>query len=507
MKKLIFIFTFFLFVSIIFIGCKKVSVDDASFIKSQMPIIEAAKNFFVNKILAKEKDRIAEHTLSQKSKDVFTYPRMEIITKLINWDEAKQYDIDSVSYVIAAVKHETKPFTNKSYEAAKFLVFYIDKSDSMQMKIIEILGAAGTSLGSNITEIASTSFSNMYLNKNTRIININANVIFYNDNYISESNFVITSGTWHKGNFKLQNQIHSGIGASSFRSGANLNAIYETWYTIGYWFDLSTGDIVGDPVILNSYQVCISGCDNTSASDVFGDTGCNNCATVPTVTEEAVFDNAITDSLSDCRKKILDSIKTISEGRIAEMIKKFTGDVPAYNWKITERDSSSMEVFNHGALGESMPYPRNGYFETHLNTDLLANSTDLITSVVILHESIHAYLRAYFRYDSASAVLDYPQLLDAYILNRGMDHDIMAQQLRDDISSALKEVAIKLGYENNASLQIVTDDLVWTGLQGTSMFNSLSTIDKDRIRNRIRAEWLSATTNNGISPVGVKACQ
>lgn len=199
---------------------------------------------------------------------------MEVISKLLIWDEAKQYDVDEVSYVIAPVKHDAKPFTNKNYEAAKFMVFYLDKADSMQMKVIEILGAAGTSLGNNIPEIASTAFTNMYINKNKSIVSINANVIFYNESYITESSFKITNGTWSKIKFKLQNEIHdiTGGGILTGRSGANLHAVWDTWYTVGYWYDTNTGIVVGDPIILSSWMVCVSGCeDNQNPDDPFGE--------------------------------------------------------------------------------------------------------------------------------------------------------------------------------------------------------------------------------------------
>lgn len=235
-----------------------------------------------------------------------------------------------------------------------------------------------------------------------------------------------------------------------------------------------------------------------------GNTGIPDCD----VYDEIEFDKVIADSLSDCRKKLLDSIKTISEGRVAEMIKKFTGTVPHYNWRLIEVDSISMQ--NPTANAESDPYPKNGYYNSYLNKDVLRNASDLYVIKTMLHEAIHSYLSIYHWYDPNAANLDYPQLIDYYVNNHGglteADHNAMIQVLLCDLSLAIKDVAIKLGYQDGNELQQICDDLAYGGLWGTTTFASLADATKERILKRLSPEHSSSPFNN-ITPLGTKACQ
>ena len=232
-------------------GCKKNSLDQ---INPNLTFIQDAKNYF-NTLLAKEKTLQGGRTSSQKGTNQPMTERMKAINAYLNWDEAKEYNADGIKYLIAPVKHDAKPFTNKDFEAAKSLIFYEDNLGKIHMDVVEILSDKGTSLGNNVQEIIRTSFINMYLGKSKNTINVNANVIFYNEDYISKSSYKITKGSWSKSKVALLNARKVGNSHAG-----RTEAVYEQWYTIGYWYDLATGVIV-DWVILREWVVCISGCD------------------------------------------------------------------------------------------------------------------------------------------------------------------------------------------------------------------------------------------------------
>ena len=204
-------------------GCKKNSLDP---INPNLTFIQDAKNYF-NTLLAKEKTLQGGRTSSQKGTNQPMVERMKAMNAYLNWDEAKEYNTDGIKYLIAPVKHDVKPFTNKDFEAAKSLVFYEDDLKKIHMDVVEILSDKGTSLGNNVQEIIRTAFINMYLGKSKSTTNVNANVIFYNEDYISKSSYKIIKGTWSKSKFKLQNEKKA-----DKRQGSRTEAVYEHWYFI-----------------------------------------------------------------------------------------------------------------------------------------------------------------------------------------------------------------------------------------------------------------------------------
>ena len=104
---------------------------------------------------------------------------MLAIGELLNWKAAKEYFTDGVHYVLVPCNYEIKPFLNKSYEAAKSLIFYLDKVGNIQLKISEVLSVKGTSLSNNVQEIIRRSFINTLLGENVSTSSINANIIFF----------------------------------------------------------------------------------------------------------------------------------------------------------------------------------------------------------------------------------------------------------------------------------------------------------------------------------------
>lgn len=250
--------------------------------------------------------------------------------------------------------------------------------------------------------------------------------------------------------------------------------------------------------------VCDYGLSESCECQLYG-LNCNGNGGGGGSTNEA-FDNSIVDSLSPCRDIILTGIKNLATGQIANIIHHFTGNVPGFNWKIIENSTTS----DPNANATTQDHPSQGFVLTTLNTTNLANATDLFVARTIMHEAIHAYLVAYFYNDPNTAILTYPELYDYYVLQLYPDindphHAIIANNLVNDISMALKNFALAKGYTNNANLREVCDNLAWGGLYGTNAFANLPINQKIDIDERNTAEKTSQNYN-GTTLLGTKAC-
>jgi hypothetical protein len=213
----------------------------------------------------------------------------------------------------------------------------------------------------------------------------------------------------------------------------------------------------------------------------------------------AEFDDKIEDSLThECIKAILTQIKNLKNGKVGEIINKFSSEIPNWNWKLKEGTLST----NVNGTTTLMA----GGAITMLDYNKLQGATNIAIARTIIHESIHAYLTVYFRYDPVNAQKDYPGMLRAWQRAKHPDyneiqHDQMEKSFVDEIAAALKE------FGNSRGLNIddyVYRDLSWGGLDFSNN-NSLSDTDKDRIGNRLSAEQTN-TTQDSEAPLGQKAC-
>lgn len=211
------------------------------------------------------------------------------------------------------------------------------------------------------------------------------------------------------------------------------------------------------------------------------------------------FDNKIEDSLIDpCLSNILTKIKNLETGKVGKIIQEFSGDIPNWNWKLKEGS------FPANINGQTSSI--SGGILTVLDFAKLKNATNICIARTIIHESIHAYLTNYFRYDAINANKDYPEMLRAWQKFKHPDynniqHDQIEKSFVGEIASALKEfgVVCKLHLDDN-----IYNDLAWGGLDFENN-SQLSDDDKVRIQNRLSAEQ-SNSIYGDESPAGTKAC-
>lgn len=147
-----------------------------------------------------------------------------------------------------------------------------------------------------------------------------------------------------------------------------------------------------------------------------------------------------------------------------------------------------------------------------------SNATDLSIARTMLHESIHAYLIAYFAINlkyalSPNATFGDMMIAFQTIAKTGQDPDLnvlhrneMAQGGNGngwigDIAWSLKQYGIKQGYKLSDQFYM---DMAWGGLTNTASFLALPAADQNRILNTILTEITGNDKNgNETKQVGI----
>jgi hypothetical protein len=203
-----------------------------------------------------------------------------------------------------------------------------------------------------------------------------------------------------------------------------------------------------------------------------------------------------------CLSDVLNLLKALNNGKIAQIIQQFSGEIPNWNWKLQEG------VINNANLAETQHPPVSGTVTTIFDYNKLNNATELSLARTMMHESIHAYLISYFKNDQLAANKEYPELLkdwrnDKYQQNLStVQHIEMTRSFVEEIAASLKEFGLSRGY--NLSNEFY-NDMAWGGLTETEAFEALGQTEKDRIHERLEAELTSQTVGNE-TPSNSKAC-
>jgi hypothetical protein len=202
-----------------------------------------------------------------------------------------------------------------------------------------------------------------------------------------------------------------------------------------------------------------------------------------------------------CLIDVLNLLKALNNGKIAQIIQQFSGELPNWNWRLQEG------TVNGSAVASTQWPPVSGVVTTTFDYNKLDEATELSLARTMMHEAVHAYLNSYFANDPAAANKAYPELVDDWVTAKNpnfntIQHNEMVRSFVEDIANSLKEFGISRNY--NLSDQFY-NDLAWGGLTETDAFEELDQTDIDRITDRLNAELTSQTVGNEV-PSNSKAC-
>ena len=225
----------------------------------------------------------------------------------------------------------------------------------------------------------------------------------------------------------------------------------------------------------NSREMPLFPCDNPTPN------GCEE--------EEDKIDDT---NLKPCLKTILKDLKGLNKG-VAEIIKKFAGNTPGFNWVVKDGNLT-------GGTGQTkVSYNRvNKTATSTFDSQAWQNASDMSWARTMLHESIHAYIVASFGVNYTQAQLTFADYFREYQNSRNpnlndLQHAEIVRNYVNDIAVSLKNYGVVKGY--NLSDQFY-NDLSWGGLQSTNAFQSLPSSQQTRILNVSSVELTGKDTNN-----------
>ncbi|MFI5451107.1 hypothetical protein ACHMWN_03030 [Pedobacter sp. UC225_61] len=247
-------------------------------------------------------------------------------------------------------------------------------------------------------------------------------------------------------------------------------------------------------------------CAGTLNGGAYWNYSCNTCMGGTTGITECppLFLSKIdATQLKPCMKTILDTIKKLSNGSVAGIIQKFSGNLPGYNWILKD---GGLPIGTNGQTS-SIYNSSMGTVTTIFDSSKFTMGSDLSVARTILHESVHAYLITFFKTNLPNFIGSYPQMVQEWgIYNNWNDthHAEFVRSFVNDIGVALEEYGKKNGY--NLPSQFY-NDLAWGGLTHTidANGNVIETnwfktnipniLDRQRILNNLSAEQYGVNSN------------
>lgn len=214
-------------------------------------------------------------------------------------------------------------------------------------------------------------------------------------------------------------------------------------------------------------------------------------------------DQIQTAGLKPCMQTIVNDLKSITQGSVGQIIQKFSGTTPNWNWELKDGTLP-------GATGQTNPPAlyniATGTVTTVFDSQAWLKATELSWARTILHESIHAYLTVFFATDQANFIRSYSQMVQDWGTLQNWDavhHQEFARSLVTAIADALQTYGVSKGYSLPRQFY---EDMSWAGLQSTPTFKNLPSTDQARILDTIAVELTSMDTRgNSISQKGKNA--
>ena len=272
--------------------------------------------------------------------------KMHHIGDSLQWSAASVYDDGGLHFTVVPVKSSDEAFTNRKFVGGKALVFY-DSGGVSKMKIIETVADREKAPAMNVAQLAHDAFLHVSKSAQSTRVSGEAHVLSYGSDYALEASLKVGEGRFIKENFRLLASPVGGV--SDERKKLALSnqrgPYFETWYTVGIWYDLDTGDIISY-AILSTYQQCVMGCDEYVPQDDWGDTGASGEQCVDNSLSD--FSNMVNNSTTDNTIESMSSTFADATGLRKNVYIEWTC-LKNLTWHLTSHEVGVIEAFTPAA--------------------------------------------------------------------------------------------------------------------------------------------------------------
>ncbi len=463
LRKISFIIVLLSLPMFIFLACRKNTSLDSF---NSNTFIAESKSHIAN--LVKQEEALLSLPYSQlkKNANLRRFARTKKISNIAQWDEAKLFSHNGINYSIIPVNDDVHHLQNPTIESIRFLLFSKRDGDKMEMNIIEIYSRENGSLGKNLTSNLETIVDNILFKGNSIVEELTASVIVYDHFYYNIGSYSIHNGVWAKAKIVVENTNKRpefiGITTSATKGTNSKNNLQKnllssvspmsgclgctTYYLIGIWYDMNTGEIIST-TILDTWDEC-SGNNSTPQGGAPGSTTItnNNSNTTKTVTNNITV---------PCISALLSAMTS----RIANFAAIATNNENIYRpMNFNYIGSRSMASGDNGGLF-AMYEDANGVlnFDIAINENTLPSAAQEYILRTFLHEALHGVL-----------------LSNGVSWDNLIQHDAIANSYRSLLANMLLEAFPNLNPGD-------AEALAWEGLGASSAWNNLPQWRKDEI--------------------------
>jgi hypothetical protein len=323
--------------------------------------------------------------------------------KNVSWENGISYVKDKTQTVEVPIQYETELIAypqsinkNASYKNLTKLLMFDDGKGGYNIFVMRIMPDIGS-----VPELAKNTYD-----KKTN--SFSGDIIYY-----TWEGKPLVHTRYENGKRAEWNYIEQTSKTEDTSGARTTNECYRIeveWYSV-----TCSAYGCGDPIYLYSdyYYFCSGGSspytdEYEDPGDLYGGGGGGNGDSgwySPTAWEEEKIDDS---QLKPCMQKILTDIKNLTQGSVGQIIQKFSGSVPGWNWELKDGALS-------GGTGNTDPpalYNKTtGTVTTTFDSQAWPDATELSWARTILHESVHAYLSVYFATDQQNFIKSYPQMV------------------------------------------------------------------------------------------------
>lgn len=304
--------------------------------------------------------------------------------------------------------------------------------------------------------------------------------------------------------YDMENRLTSDNGKKPIKS--KKSSITSKSNACELWGTFAVDRETGEERLLYTWWQCDGGTrtDEQAPPDGGGGSG-------PVETTEAIEDYIYDTELDPCTKDILDKLKNLGNGDIAEMLKRFSPDGSVFSINMSTgqvQNNNSNIIWAQTKMNTNTGMVNIVFNQDYINGKDNPNPpTDLSVATTMAHEVIHAYLISLLEDNKicgTSGICDFPTIYEAYVQQEitkntqilpDAHHNLIAEKYVNAIASTIQEFhtgqQVTSGFPHQVYL-----DMAWGGLQETQIFNKnypddpnhKNYKDRERIFGRINTE-------------------
>lgn len=130
--------------------------------------------------------------------------RIQALINKIDWDRTVSFDHSNSNYLMVAINDVRKPFKNKQYEFARFLVLQVEGRTVLNTHVVEVLSKPEKPLPENLFQVCKNAILQDSQTKTVAREESEGYVILFDDDYRQINAFEMKDGSWNSSSIRFR---------------------------------------------------------------------------------------------------------------------------------------------------------------------------------------------------------------------------------------------------------------------------------------------------------------